>query len=163
MWVCGWVGVCGWLIFPHTPGGIAVSRSLGDASMKLPGYVSAQAEFSHYQIGSQDQFIVLACDGLWDVFSNQEVVDIVLAVWVHIFVHKHTYTYTHILGHARTHTHTHILAHICMHLGARWPCQIDVCMHPSHTHTHTHTHTYIWYLVCVPMSSISVLRNVSST
>ncbi len=66
------------------PGGIAVSRSLGDVSMKVPGYVSAQAEFTQYQIGGQDQFMVLACDGLWDVFSNQEVVDIVLAVWVRV-------------------------------------------------------------------------------
>ncbi len=103
MLVWGW----GWGIICST-GGIAVSRSFGDVSMKVPGYVSAQAEFTQYQIGAEDQFIVLACDGLWDVFSNQEVVDIVLAVWVCLLcTHSNVLIYTHSLSHTHTHTHTH--------------------------------------------------------
>lgn len=30
-----------------------------------------------HQITDQDEFIVLACDGVWDVMTNQEVCDLV--------------------------------------------------------------------------------------
>ena len=43
-----------------------------------PDVISAEAEFSRVDCSpSDDEFIVLASDGLWDVLSNQEVVDFI--------------------------------------------------------------------------------------
>ena len=37
-----------------------------------------------YKISSSDKFLVFACDGLWDVLDNQEVVNIVLSEYYDI-------------------------------------------------------------------------------
>lgn len=59
-------------------GQLAISRSLGDNQLKKPVYyVSSEPEISIISLKPGDQFIVLASDGLWDVFKNQKVVDIV--------------------------------------------------------------------------------------
>jgi serine/threonine protein phosphatase PrpC len=57
-------------------GGLSVSRSLGDVDGKP--YVSHQPEVFDYEISNSDKFLVLGCDGLWDVFSNQEVTEYIL-------------------------------------------------------------------------------------
>jgi serine/threonine protein phosphatase PrpC len=57
-------------------GGLSVSRSIGDIDTKP--YVSHQPEIFDYDIDDNDKFIILACDGLWDVFDNQSAVDFVL-------------------------------------------------------------------------------------
>eukprot|EP00612_Vaucheria_litorea_P002899 CAMPEP_0171459808 /NCGR_PEP_ID=MMETSP0945-20130129/4933_1 /TAXON_ID=109269 /ORGANISM="Vaucheria litorea, Strain CCMP2940" /LENGTH=207 /DNA_ID=CAMNT_0011985879 /DNA_START=772 /DNA_END=1395 /DNA_ORIENTATION=- len=61
-------------------GQLAVSRSLGDACYKVKGrmLVSNDAEISEFQITKNDSFIILACDGLWDVMSSQDAVNFVL-------------------------------------------------------------------------------------
>jgi len=72
--------------FNRVNGDLAVSRALGDFVYKRCEAVSAehQAVTAFPEIigvGRQrdkDQFIVLACDGIWDVMSSQEVVDKVL-------------------------------------------------------------------------------------
>lgn len=56
-------------------GVLAMSRAIGDLPLKP--YVSAEAEIGERQLNDSDEFIVLASDGLWDVFNNQQVVDIV--------------------------------------------------------------------------------------
>lgn len=69
--------------FNRVNGDLAVSRALGDFVYKRCESVSAElqavtafpemiAESRHV---GQDEFIVLACDGIWDVMSSQDVVD----------------------------------------------------------------------------------------
>jgi serine/threonine protein phosphatase PrpC len=57
--------------------GLSVSRSLGDVDAKP--YVSHQPEVFNYIIDINDRFLILGCDGLWDVFDNQSAVDFVLS------------------------------------------------------------------------------------
>ncbi|TQD69371.1 hypothetical protein C1H46_045096 [Malus baccata] len=59
----------------ETPG-LAMSRAFGDYCLKDFGLISVP-EVSHRNITSKDQFVVLATDGVWDVVSNQEAVQIV--------------------------------------------------------------------------------------
>jgi len=42
-----------------------------------PPYLTAQPEVSHHALRSNDRFMVIATDGLWDMMSSQEVVAIV--------------------------------------------------------------------------------------
>lgn len=64
-----------WLPNEESPG-LAMSRAFGDYSMKDYGLISVP-EVTQRNITSKDQFVVLASDGVWDVISNQEAVDIV--------------------------------------------------------------------------------------
>ena len=41
--------------------------------------VTAEPDIFEDLLSPHDQFILLACDGLWDVFGNQEAVDFVRA------------------------------------------------------------------------------------
>ncbi|KAK7530696.1 protein phosphatase-like protein 2C [Phyllosticta citribraziliensis] len=57
-------------------GVLAVTRALGDAYMK--DLVTGHPYTTETVIQpDQDEFIILACDGLWDVCSDQEAVDLV--------------------------------------------------------------------------------------
>ncbi|KAK6919014.1 PPM-type phosphatase-like domain [Dillenia turbinata] len=64
-----------WLPFDNAPG-LAMARAFGDFCLKEYGVISVP-EYSHRLLTDKDQFIVLASDGVWDVLSNEEVVDIV--------------------------------------------------------------------------------------
>ncbi|XVE66223.1 hypothetical protein DITRI_Ditri08aG0063200 [Diplodiscus trichospermus] len=64
-----------WLPFDDAPG-LAMARAFGDFCLKKYGVISIP-EFSHRSLTERDQFIVLASDGVWDVLSNEEVVEIV--------------------------------------------------------------------------------------
>ncbi|XP_065676320.1 pyruvate dehydrogenase [acetyl-transferring]-phosphatase 2, mitochondrial [Hydra vulgaris] len=44
---------------------------------KTPPYLTAEPEMFHYKLEKHDKFIVLASDGLWDMLSNDEVVELV--------------------------------------------------------------------------------------
>lgn len=60
----------GWV--PRVQGHLAVSRSLGDIRLKEPvTFVSAEPEYSEYVLGPNDQFFLIASDGIWDVMHNQ--------------------------------------------------------------------------------------------
>jgi len=68
--------------FNRVNGDLAVSRALGDFAYKRCSTVTAanQAvtafpEMITEKRTSDDDFIVLACDGIWDVMSSQDVVD----------------------------------------------------------------------------------------
>lgn len=50
---------------------LAMSRALGDLFLKP--YVSAEPEISTVPIEARDEFIVLASDGIFDVFDNDQV------------------------------------------------------------------------------------------
>jgi len=59
-------------------GELAVSRAFGDSRLKRESLVIAEPEIQFRKINpSQDKFLVLACDGLYDVMSNSEVVSFV--------------------------------------------------------------------------------------
>ena len=53
---------------------LAVSRAFGDLELKDPPIVVSTPEITVRPIESTDQFVVLACDGVWDVLSDQEVI-----------------------------------------------------------------------------------------
>ncbi|KAK7324732.1 hypothetical protein VNO77_28533 [Canavalia gladiata] len=67
-----------WLPFDDAPG-LAMARAFGDFCLKEYGVISIP-EFSHLLLTDKDHFIVLASDGVWDVLSNEEVVEIVSSV-----------------------------------------------------------------------------------
>lgn len=54
--------------------GLSVSRCFGDLDCK---YISQTPEIFDYKL-DKDKFLILACDGLWDVISNQDAVDFVI-------------------------------------------------------------------------------------
>ena len=65
---------------------LSCSRSLGDPDLKHNPerpILSHVPDTSATPIGSQDLFFVLACDGVWDVLSDQQACDIVLENWGH--------------------------------------------------------------------------------
>ncbi|XP_068659984.1 probable protein phosphatase 2C 34 isoform X1 [Aristolochia californica] len=64
-----------WLPDAETPG-LAMSRAFGDYCVKDFGLIS-MPEVTQRNITDKDQFILLATDGVWDVISNQEAVEIV--------------------------------------------------------------------------------------
>ncbi|KAL2330653.1 hypothetical protein Fmac_018234 [Flemingia macrophylla] len=56
--------------------GLAMSRAFGDFCLKDYGLISVPDVF-YRKIIPEDQFVVLATDGIWDVLTNSEVVNIV--------------------------------------------------------------------------------------
>ena len=69
--------------FNRVNGDLAVSRALGDFVYKRCDSVAPELQavtafpeiIGEQRHPGQDEFIVLACDGIWDVMSSQEVVD----------------------------------------------------------------------------------------
>eukprot|EP01125_Pyxidicula_operculata_P006166 TRINITY_DN214_c0_g1_i1.p1 TRINITY_DN214_c0_g1~~TRINITY_DN214_c0_g1_i1.p1 ORF type:complete len:1338 (-),score=304.60 TRINITY_DN214_c0_g1_i1:220-4233(-) len=55
---------------------LSVSRSLGDSSLQ-PKVTSVPDIFVVDPIHTTDKFLIIACDGVWDVLSNEEAVKIV--------------------------------------------------------------------------------------
>lgn len=65
-------------------GSLNLSRALGDLEYKqnteLPAeaqMVTASPEVRKERLQEDDEFLILACDGIWDVLTNQEAVDFV--------------------------------------------------------------------------------------
>eukprot|EP00547_Thalassionema_nitzschioides_P013929 CAMPEP_0194232436 /NCGR_PEP_ID=MMETSP0158-20130606/806_1 /TAXON_ID=33649 /ORGANISM="Thalassionema nitzschioides, Strain L26-B" /LENGTH=269 /DNA_ID=CAMNT_0038965193 /DNA_START=116 /DNA_END=921 /DNA_ORIENTATION=- len=60
-------------------GVLAISRSMGDHGLKQ--YIIATPHTNTYdsELKPGRDFIILACDGLWDVLTDQDAVDIVLS------------------------------------------------------------------------------------
>lgn len=56
--------------------GLAMSRAFGDFDMKHYGII-VTPDVSQHHLTSNDHFVVLASDGVWDVLTNEEVVSIV--------------------------------------------------------------------------------------
>jgi len=52
---------------------LSLSRAFGD--LECTPYVTHLPQIYRYKISSGDKFIIFACDGLWDVMTNQDVVD----------------------------------------------------------------------------------------
>ncbi|GBE89606.1 phosphatase 2C-like domain-containing protein [Sparassis latifolia] len=63
---------------------LAMTRALGDfrykQNMNLPPekqIVTADPEVMEHEITEEDEFLILACDGIWDCLESQQVVDLV--------------------------------------------------------------------------------------
>ena len=57
---------------------IAVTRSLGDFDLREAG-MTPEPEITRVELEPEDEFLVIACDGLWDVLSVDEVTQLVLS------------------------------------------------------------------------------------
>jgi protein phosphatase PTC1 len=66
----------GWVLMGRLDGCLAVSRALGDMYFKERG-LSAVPEQRNLELNSSHHFLILACDGLWDVVSDDEAVQAV--------------------------------------------------------------------------------------
>ncbi|KAL8033241.1 hypothetical protein ABFX02_13G149400 [Erythranthe guttata] len=64
-----------WLPNSDSPG-LAMARAFGDFCLKDFGLIS-KPDVYHHTITDRDKFVILATDGVWDVLSNKEAVDIV--------------------------------------------------------------------------------------
>jgi len=69
----------GFLFKRRVLGVLAITRSLGDHVLKQ--FVIAHPAVQERQLELQNEeeptFLVIACDGLWDVMTDQEAVDLV--------------------------------------------------------------------------------------
>jgi serine/threonine protein phosphatase PrpC len=64
-----------WLAKEEIPG-LAMSRSFGDRVAHSVG-VSAEAEVREFLLNTNDKFVVIASDGVWEFLSNEDVAGIV--------------------------------------------------------------------------------------
>lgn len=61
-------------------GSLAITRALGDHVLKgEDGGVTAEPHMVLHRVGSADRFVVMASDGIWDVMSDTDVQELVLA------------------------------------------------------------------------------------
>ncbi|XP_046998874.1 LOW QUALITY PROTEIN: protein piccolo-like [Schistocerca americana] len=63
-------------------GQLAVSRAIGDSEYKP--YVCAEPDVTELSLDGTEDFLVLACDGLWDFVTEQQV-----AAAVYLHLHEH--------------------------------------------------------------------------
>ena len=59
---------------PRVQGILAMSRALGDPVLKP--YVSAEPRIVEGLLGSENDFAVVACDGVWDVLTPKDVIGV---------------------------------------------------------------------------------------
>ncbi|KAG1684372.1 putative protein phosphatase 2C T23F11.1 [Nymphon striatum] len=78
------VAAGGWVDFNRVNGNLALSRALGDFVFKKntsksseEQIVIAYPDVIVKDITADHEFLVLACDGIWDVLTNEEVVDFI--------------------------------------------------------------------------------------
>ncbi|KAF9178950.1 Protein phosphatase 2C 1 [Haplosporangium sp. Z 767] len=67
--------VGGFVMNNRVNGVLAVTRALGDSSMKE--FIIGAPYTTRTEIGPDNPYLILACDGLWDVCSDQEAVELV--------------------------------------------------------------------------------------
>lgn len=78
------VAAGGWVEFNRVNGNLALSRALGDFVFKRNDkktaeeqIVTALPDVTVNDLTEDVEFMVLACDGIWDVLTNQEVIDFI--------------------------------------------------------------------------------------
>ncbi|KAJ0258133.1 PPM-type phosphatase domain-containing protein [Hirschfeldia incana] len=76
------VEACGGFVDDGYLNGIlSVTRALGDWDMKLPrgsrSPLIAEPEIKQIRLTEDDEFLIMGCDGIWDVLTSQEAVSIV--------------------------------------------------------------------------------------
>jgi len=65
-----------WLDCNYSQIGLAMSRSIGDHAVKKIGVI-AEPEISIHELRDEDDFMIIATDGVWEFVSSQQAVDIV--------------------------------------------------------------------------------------
>merc|ERR1719223_1642538 len=72
----------GHIINDRVNGMLAMTRALGDHLLKMPilpnDVVSNVPDITSTDLTAQDTFVILACDGVWDVISDQQAVELVV-------------------------------------------------------------------------------------
>ena len=68
-----------WLKDQSIPG-LAMSRSLGDKVASQVGVVS-DPEIYEMTLGSDDKFLVIASDGIWEFLPNDQIVEMIVPYW----------------------------------------------------------------------------------
>ncbi|KDQ11486.1 hypothetical protein BOTBODRAFT_35362 [Botryobasidium botryosum FD-172 SS1] len=78
------VAAGGYVEYGRVNGNLALSRALGDFDYKKDPkaqpekqIVTADPEITEHIINEEDEFLVLACDGIWDCLSSQQVCNFV--------------------------------------------------------------------------------------
>lgn len=65
----------------YVNGMLSVTRALGDWDLKFPrgtpSSLIAEPEFMQAALTEDDEFLIIGCDGIWDVMSNQHAVSVV--------------------------------------------------------------------------------------
>eukprot|EP00792_Barthelona_sp_PAP020_P006157 TRINITY_DN2924_c0_g1_i2.p1 TRINITY_DN2924_c0_g1~~TRINITY_DN2924_c0_g1_i2.p1 ORF type:complete len:277 (+),score=97.48 TRINITY_DN2924_c0_g1_i2:32-862(+) len=64
----------GYIVFDRVNSILSVTRALGDFGLKPP--VSGEPVHSTYEIGPNDKWIIVACDGLWDFVEFEDVAEV---------------------------------------------------------------------------------------
>ena len=59
----------------HRINGLSVSRSFGDVYAKP--HVSHMPDIYNFKLHPNDKFVIIACDGVWDFVSNEEVTNFI--------------------------------------------------------------------------------------
>lgn len=69
-------------------GQLAISRAFGDHQLKAPfltqSVVSNSPDITVLELTEEDNFVIVACDGLWDVMDDQTAVTYVLSALPHL-------------------------------------------------------------------------------
>ncbi|GAA5985697.1 hypothetical protein JCM10908_007077 [Rhodotorula pacifica] len=78
------VAAGGFVEFGRVNGNLALSRALGDFDFKQSTtldpeqqIVTADPDITVHTSTPEDEFVVIACDGIWDVLTSQQVIDFV--------------------------------------------------------------------------------------
>jgi serine/threonine protein phosphatase PrpC len=69
----------GFVVHKRVMGELAISRAIGDVDFKETGFlfVLAEPELFTHQLMKNEQFILLACDGLFDVLTNEQACEFI--------------------------------------------------------------------------------------
>lgn len=77
-------GAGGYIEYGRVNGNLALSRALGDFEFKKnhsliaeKQVITADPDVTVHDITQEDEFLVIACDGIWDCLSSQQVVDFI--------------------------------------------------------------------------------------
>lgn len=66
----------GYFLNERLLGFLEPTRAFGDLAFK--DYITAAPEITQITLADEHEYIILACDGLWDVITNQDAIDIIL-------------------------------------------------------------------------------------
>jgi protein phosphatase PTC1 len=63
------------ILWDKVQGQLSVTRALGDHDLKK--FVSCEPHYASVVLDKQHKFLIIACDGIWDVADDQTAVDVV--------------------------------------------------------------------------------------